>query len=151
VKMLVRKIAREATTTVRSISMSATQGEEIPLTGLPTAPAQPLAHASMATHTPQLSSSETTLSTHDANIQPEADQTRDIPPTSFHQWEMYPENLSDYDVLDASTTEYHQKLEEGIKSGMLVGDPTKVETLTMHCTNGPGSPGFGRFPVIIRR
>ena len=62
---------------------------------------------------------------------------------------MYPKNLSDYDVLDVNINEYRKRLNEGIESGRLVGDSTKVETLTMHCTNG--SSGLGRFPVVIQR
>jgi hypothetical protein len=121
--------------------MSAIQGEQIVLlTDLPASPVQSVVHAPMATHTHTLSNSETTSPTHGANIRPEPDLAGDTPSGPFDQWEMYPKDSSDYDLLDANINEYRRKLNE---SNELVGDPTNVETLTMHHTNDPSSPGLG--------
>ncbi|KAF8537237.1 hypothetical protein BDD12DRAFT_888172 [Trichophaea hybrida] len=133
---------REAPTTVRIRSIPTIQNEEaIQLTDLPVVPFQSVVHTSMDTQ--PLSSSQTTSPQSDADIQSEAGRTEDtVSPSTFHQWEMYPENLSNYDVLDVNINEYRRKLDKRIKSDSLIGAPTKVETLTMHCTNNSLDPGF---------
>jgi len=127
--------------------MSEIQSQEIiSLRDLSVTTVQSIVHTPMATHPPL--SSKTTSSIHDAYIQSESNPAGDTsPPSSFHQWKMYPENLSDYDILDVDINQCHRKLNKSIESDMLVGDPTKVETLTMPCTNGPGSSGLDRFSV----
>ncbi|KAF8252577.1 hypothetical protein K440DRAFT_657796 [Wilcoxina mikolae CBS 423.85] len=132
-------MTREAPTTVRIRSMPTIQSEEtIQLTDLPI-PFQYVVHTSMDTH--PLSSSETTSPQSDADIQSEAGRVGDtVSPGTFHQWEMYPENLSNYDVLDVNINEYRRKLDKCIKSDSLIGVSTKVETLTMHCTNSSPDP-----------
>jgi len=147
--MCVRKMAREAPTTLRT--MPAIQGKEIiPLGDFPAAPVQPVTHSPglMATHPP--SSSEASSPAHDSDIQPKADRAGDTsPPNRFHEWEMYPENLSDYNILDVNIKECHRRLKKSLESdtghGTLVGGLTKVETLTMNCTDGSPGLNLGQF------